>query len=169
MAQWRTEGCGARRAPERVEAVTGAMLVTPADLATVLARVESVGRSQFPESFAGLEVDQAAVLGVVYRVPSADFDAFLRAEGTTVCLEVRDARHDLRTLLTLQERVVADLGHWRAAGIEIGVVGCRHDGTGVEVSTQQVAQAEDQLPRRYGREVPIFVRDEAPPRPLTGQ
>ncbi|MDR7280586.1 hypothetical protein [Catenuloplanes atrovinosus] len=168
MAEWRTDGCGGRREPERVESVTGALLVTPADLATVLARVESAGRAQFPDSFAGLEVNQAEVLGIVYRVPSPDFDAFLRAEGAAVCLEVRDAAYDLRTLLTLQERIVADLGHWRTAGIEIGVVGCRHDGTGVEVSTRQVAQAQDQLPRRYGPEVPIFVRDEAPPRPLIG-
>ena len=169
MAEWRTEGCGRHRVPERAESVTGAMLVTPAGLADVLARVESVGRADFPGSFAGLEVDQREVLGIVYRVPSADFDAFLRAEGAEVCLEVRDARHDLRTLLMLQERIVADLAHWRAAGIEIGTVGCRHDGTGVEVGTRQVAAAEDQLPRRYGPEAPILVRDEAPPRPLTGQ
>jgi hypothetical protein len=166
MTEWRTGGCGVRRAPEQVQSVTGGLLVTPADLAAVLARVESAGRADFPDSFAGLEVDQAEVLGIVYRVPSADFDAFLRAEGAAVCLVVRDARHDLRTLLTVQERIVADLGHWRDAGIEIGVVSCRHDGSGVEVSTRQVAEAEDQLPRRYGPEVPVFVRDEAPPRPL---
>ncbi|MFI5840705.1 hypothetical protein ACIA8K_13445 [Catenuloplanes sp. NPDC051500] len=166
MTEWRTGGCGRRRVPEQVQSVTGALPVTPADLAAVLARVESAGRVDFPDSFAGLEVKQTEVLGIVYRVPSADFDAFLRAEGAEVCLVVRDARHDLRTLLTLQERIVADLGYWRDAGIEIGVVSCRHDGSGVEVGTRQVAEAEEQLPRRYGPEVPVFVRDEAPPRPL---
>lgn len=166
MAEWRSDGCGARRAPEQVRSVTGELLVTPADLAAVLARVESAGRAEFPDSFAGLEVDQAEVLGIVHRVPSADFDAFLRAEGAGVCLVVRDARHDLRTLLSLQERIVADLGYWRDAGIEIGVVSSRHDGSGVEVGTRQVAQAQERLPQRYGPDVPIFVRDEAPPRPL---
>lgn len=168
--EWRTAGCAADRSPRTVATGGAAMPVTPPELAAVMGRIESVGRSRFPDSYAGLEVDEPGVRTIVYRVPSAEFDGFVRENAGDVCVVVRDAAHSARRLAALQDRITADLDRWASDGLRINAVGARHDGTGVEVGVEDVARARVELTARYGADAPVIVVEQGPlvPLPWTG-
>jgi hypothetical protein len=70
-------------------------------------------------------------------------------------------------LTALQERITADLRLWAERGVRINTVGARHDGSGVEVGTEDVAAARRDLPGRYGADAPIIVVEQGPVVPLT--
>jgi hypothetical protein len=69
------------------------MPVTPPELQAAMARIEQAGRTDHADSYAGLEVDQEQVRAIVYRVPSATFDDFIRLAAENTCVTVRDAAH----------------------------------------------------------------------------
>jgi hypothetical protein len=142
------------------------MPATPAALDAAMARIERGGRADFADSYAGLEVDQAGVRAVVYRVPSAAFDEFVRRAAEDTCVVVRDAAHGLTELTEWHDRVVADLGVWQARGIRISTVGARHDGAGVEVGTPDVAGARSALTAHYGAPAPLIFLEQGPVTPL---
>ncbi|HEX8629912.1 MAG TPA: hypothetical protein VF755_17265, partial [Catenuloplanes sp.] len=114
--EWRTAGCGAQRPAVEVSAGATSMPVTPPELETAMTRIRDAGHTRFPDSYAGLEVDQRQVHTVVYRVPSAGFDAFLRDVGPGACVIVRDAAHPARSLDALRDRVTADMPYWAGRG-----------------------------------------------------
>jgi hypothetical protein len=147
------------------------MLTTPATLEAAMARIEAGGRERFADSYAGLEVDQAGVRAIVYRVPSADFDDFVRLSAEDACVVVRDAAHALGELRAWQDRVVADLPRWSERGVRVSTVGARHDGAGVEIGTPDVELARRELPGHYGGEAPLIVVEQGPvtPLPSTGR
>jgi hypothetical protein len=158
---WSTAGCGVDRLVEQ-----GAMPATPAKLEAVMARIEEAGRGEFADSFAGLEVDQPRVRAIVYRVPSAGFDDFIRRSAEDVCVVVRDAAHSAVDLAYWHDRVLADLAYWTDKGIRIVSIGARHDGTAVQVGTRDVGRAKTELLSRYGDRAPLLFVEEAPVRPL---
>ena len=164
---WSTAGCELppRPATQTVGGVT--MPVTPPSLTAAMARIEAGGRTGYPQSYAGLEVDQAAARAIVYRVPSAAFDEFIRRSAEDACIVVRDAAHGLAELTAWHDRLVADLAHWAEQGIHIATVGARHDGVGVEVGTAQVDRARARLPARYGGDAPLIVIEQGPVVPLS--
>ena len=164
---WSTAGCEFARTPQTVTMGGTTIPVTPPELDAAMARIDHGGRTDHPHSYAGLEVDQHQVNATVYRVPSAAFDDFIRAAAENTCVTVRDAAHSLTELTTWQDRLTADLPSWTARGVRIFTVGARHDGTGVEVGVQDVAQAKDQLHARYGRSAPLVFVEQAPVTPLT--
>jgi hypothetical protein len=164
---WATAGCELAREPRTVTVGGRPMLVTPPDLAAAMARIEAGGRDEFADSYAGLEVDQQHVRAIVYRVPSAAFDDFIRHRAEDTCVLVRDAAHPLAELTGWQERVVADLDAWAAEGVPISTVGARHDGAGVEVGTPDVARTRRALTSRYGRTAPLIFVEQGPVTPLS--
>ena len=159
---WFTAGCGLARLPEYAMG----MPVTPAKLDAVMAEIEKAGRRDFADSYAGLEVDQQHVRALVYRVPSATFDDFIRRAAEDVCILVRDAANTAVDLSYWHDRVLADLAYWTHQGIRIVSVGARHDGSAVEIGTQDPDRAGRELPARYGERAPLHFLREGPVRPL---
>ena len=163
---WETAGCEFSRPPVTATTGSGTMPATPPSLDAAMNRIDRGGRDDFPDSYAGLEVDQQRVRAVVYRVPSAEFDNFIRLTAENTCVVVRDSLHGLRELNQWHDRVVADLGLWSAKGIRIVTVGARHDGFGVEVGTRDVERARAELPLRYGEQAPLIIVEHGPVTPL---
>ena len=163
---WRTAGCEFPR--ETMTAVVNgrAMPVTPPKLESAIARIDAGGRGRYAVSYAGIEVDQQHVRAIVYRVPSAAFDKFIRNSAEDTCIEVRDAPHAIAELTALHDRIVADLDTWEQRGIRISTVGARHDGTGVEIGTADVARARGELPLAYGAQAPLIFVQQGPVTPL---
>jgi hypothetical protein len=163
---WATGGCGVARTPEHVTVSGVTVPTTPPGLEAVMNRIEKAGRAQFADSYAGLEVDQELVQAIVYRVPSAAFDDFIRKTAEDSCILVRDAAHSAVSLAVWHDRVVADLPFWSHEGVPIVSIGARHDGTGVEIGTRDVAKARTALLARYGSRAPLEFVSADPVRPL---
>jgi hypothetical protein len=164
---WSTAGCEFSRVPQSTVTGTTTIPVTPPELEAVIARIEKAGRADFADSYAGIEVDQQDVRAIVHRVPSAEFDDFIRQAAENTCVTVHDAAHTLADLTTWQNRLVNDLPEWTAAGIQIYTVGARHDGAGVEIGTADVRTTKDQLQARYGETAPFLYQEQPPVHPLT--
>ncbi|WP_328462575.1 hypothetical protein OHA21_35620 [Actinoplanes sp. NBC_00393] len=159
---WRTAGCEFSRLPH------GARIpIIPARLSAAMDRIERGGRERFAASFAGIEIDQRRVRAIVYRVPSAAFDDYVRQSAEDNCVVVRDAAHAVAELGDWHDRVVADLPYWTAQGVRIVTVGSRHDGVGVEIGTRDFERARRWLPARYGVEAPLVFVEEGLVTPLT--
>lgn len=163
---WTTAGCEFTRTPETVTMGGRTLPATPAALAAAMTRIDEGGRANHAASYAGLEVDQQRVRAIVYRVPSAPFDDFIRRVAENTCVFVRDAPHSLEELTAWHDRVVTDLQAWRARGVRISSIAARHDGAGVEVGTQDVETARRDMPRQYGRSAPLIFVEEGPVTPL---
>ena len=164
--RWTTAGCEFSRTPATTTVGDVTIPATPPELDAAMADIDRAGRERFPDSYAGLEVDQEQVRAVVYRVPSDAFDDVLRQTGDAVCIEVRDAGHALRELTEWHDRIVADLNTWSAEGVDIYTVGARHDGTGVEVGVRDAGRARDRLLSRYGSTAPLIIIDQDPVIPI---
>ena len=163
---WTTAGCEFSRAPETLTVGGRTMPTTPRGLEEAIGRIDEGGRSVHPASYAGIEVDQQRVRAVVYRVPSAPFDDFIRAAARDTCVFVRDAEHGLAELTTWHDRVRADLAAWQARGVFIATIAARHDGAGVEIGTPDIDRARAELPRHYGRGAPLILVEQGPVVPL---
>src|SRR5262249_1919576 len=125
------------------------------------------GRQDFGESYAGLEVDQEHVRAVVYRVPSTQFDQFIRRAAETACIVVRDAAYSVSDLGGWHDRVLADLPFWTDRGIRIATIGARHAGAGLEIGTQDLDRARLEMPARYGSRAPLLFVSQGPVVPLS--
>jgi hypothetical protein len=155
---WTTAGCGLTR---------GALMpATSAKLSAAMAEIENTGRRDFPDSYAGLEVDEKHVRALVYRVPSATFDDFIRRTAEDVCILVRDAPNTAVDLAYWHDRVLADLAYWTHEGIRISSIGARHDGSAVEIGTRDVERASREMPARYGERAPLHFVEQGPVRPM---
>ncbi|GIF43570.1 hypothetical protein [Actinoplanes xinjiangensis] len=163
---WRTAGCEFSRPPHFTTLGSRRLPATPPRLAAAMERIDRGGRERFADSFAGLEVDQARVRAIVYRVPSEAFDAFIRSSAEDSCIVVRNAAHGVAELTEWHDRVVADLPYWSAQGIQIATVGSRHDGAGVEIGTLDLEKTRRAFHSRYGDGAPLVLVEEGPVRPL---
>jgi hypothetical protein len=163
---WTTAGCEFSREPETVTVGSRVLPATPAALEAAMARIDAGGRADHAGSYAGLEVDQQRVRAIVYRVPSAAFDDFIRRSAEDTCIVVRDTEHSLAELTEWNDRIVADIPAWQTYGVRISSVGARHDGAGVEIGTPDVDRARSELPRRYGRTAPLIFVEQGQVIPL---
>jgi hypothetical protein len=168
--EWSTAGCAAPRTPGPMAGGGGGggatVPGTPAGLDAVISRIEAAGKGEFAASFAGIEVDQERVRAIVYRVPSATFDDFVRTAAEDACVVVRDADHSTEELAGWHDRVLADLPYWTHRGVRIVSFGARHDGTGLEVGVRDVEEARRELLARYGGNAPLIFTSADPVRPL---
>ncbi|WP_285472608.1 hypothetical protein [Actinoplanes sp. NBRC 101535] len=162
LGGWRTAGCEFRRAPQYTVVGGIRLPTTPARLGATVDRIDKGGRERFGASFAGVEVDEMRVRAILYRVPSAGFDDFVRTNAEDSCIVVRDAAHGVGELGHWNDRVVADLAYWSDRGVRIVTVGSRNDGAGVEIGTHDLARARRELPARYGRSAPLVFVAENP-------
>jgi hypothetical protein len=163
---WITAGCEFTREPETVRVGSRELPATPAALEAAMARIDAGGRADHAASYAGLEVDQQRVRAIVYRVPSATFDDFIRLAADNTCIVVRDAAHSLSELADWNDRIVADIPAWQTYGVRISSVVARHDGVGVEIGTPDVDNARMEMPRRYGRAAPLVFVEQGQVIPL---
>jgi len=163
---WTTAGCEFSRDPETVTVGRRVLPATPPALEAAMARIDAGGRGEHAGSYAGLEVDQERVRAIVYRVPSAAFDDFIRLAADNTCIVVRDAAHSVTELTEWNDRIVADIPAWQTYGVQISSVGARHDGVGVEVGTPDVDSARIEMVRRYGREAPLIFVEQGQVIPL---
>ena len=164
--EWSTAGCAVPRTPGQMTVGGVVVPVTPAKLDSVISRIDDVGKGEFAESFAGVEVDQERVRAIVYRVPSAAFDDFVRKAAEDACVVVRDADHSTKDLAVWHDRVLADLPYWTHRGVRVVSIGARHDGKGVEIGVREVEQARRELLARYGGTAPLIFTPADPVRPL---
>ena len=160
--EWRTAGCEVSRSPQTVTMGGTAVPVTPPALDAAMRRIDDGGRAHHAGSYAGIEVDQRLVRAIVYRVPSAEFDGFIRISAEDACVVVRDAAHSIADLTVWHDRITADLDSWAGHGVRISSVGARHDGAGVEIGTQDVERARRELPDRYGSGAPLIFVEQGP-------
>ncbi len=165
---WSTAGCEFPREPATVTVGRRVLPATPPELEAAMARIDSGGRADHATSYAGLEVDQENVRAVVYRVPSAAFDDFVRQAAENTCILVRDARHSLGELTTWHDHLVADLPAWGRQGVAVSTVTARHDGAGVEVGVPDPELARREMVLRYGDAAPLIFVREGPVVPLAG-
>ncbi|MFI5493072.1 hypothetical protein [Actinoplanes sp. NPDC051859] len=165
---WTTAGCEFARTPETMDVAGKQLPVTPALLSAAIARIDAGGRADFAASYAGVEVDQERVRAIVYRIPSAAFDTFIRRAAEDTCVFVRDAQHSLSELAGWSAHLTADLDTWKNRGVRISTISARHDGVGVEVGTQDIDRARRELPRHYGQTAPLIFVEEGPVTPIRG-
>lgn len=111
-----------------------------AELQAAAATVSDWCRRRFPDHYGGLVLEGERA--VVYRRPSAAFDASLAAEFPTLPLVVRDAAYSEATLLAATQRIARDLAVWNARGLGIHTVGPLPDASGVQVGVAGAGQAE---------------------------
>src|SRR6476660_1633002 len=108
-------------------------------------------RSSFPDSYAGLELDQPAHRVIVHRVPDPALDAAVAQRDPGGVVELRDANYPLPVLMRLVDQVIADSGYWAQRGVRITGAAPKVDGSGVTVLTAQGGdEVRRMLAERYG-------------------
>ncbi|GAB4051412.1 hypothetical protein [Catellatospora paridis] len=157
-----TTGCASpAAAPSPIETAGTTMYGSIGALDQALAEIQHAAEGRFADVFAGVLVVSEKGHAIVYRVRSAEFDAYAESVSGGQCLYLRDADHSQATLLALTMRISGDTAYWREQGIVVHMVGPRHDGSGVTVGVEQVERARVELPKRYGTQIPIEVEESA--------
>jgi hypothetical protein len=154
----RTAGCGL---PTTAPAMTVDGTPQPANqgaLDEIADRVQAYSAGHFSGVYTGVEIRSKTNRIRVYRVPSADFDAWILKEFANVCVEVANSTHSRQELTALQQRIADDVDYWKGRGIPINTISAATDGSGVEVTTTNVAEASKELPARYGADAPITIK-----------
>jgi hypothetical protein len=158
-----TAGCATATSPPAMTIDGTPQPANQEALDDLAGRVQSVAQTRFAEVYTGLELRSEQNRLRVYRVPSTDFDSWLVKAFKTDCIEVVDAAHSARELNALVDRISGDQAYWQAQHITISTISPRVDGSGVDVTTTEVARASEALEQRYGTAVPIAVVYGEPP------
>ncbi len=155
-----TAGCASPGpAPSPIETAGTTMYGSISALDQALAEIRRAAEDRFAGVFAGVWVVSEQGHAIVYRVPSAEFDAYVESVSGGQCLYLRDADHSHAALLALARRISDDTAYWRERGITVHETGPRYDGSGVRVGVEQVEQARIELPKRYGTRISIEVEE----------
>ncbi|BCJ76817.1 hypothetical protein CS0771_63610 [Catellatospora sp. IY07-71] len=155
-----TAGCSSPApAPSPIETAGATMYGSIGALDQALAEIRRAAEDRFADVFAGVWVVSEEGHAIVYRVPSAEFDAYAESVSGGQCLYLRDADHSHAALLALVRRISDDTAYWRERGITVHETSPRYDGSGVTVGVEQVEQARIELPKRYGTRIPIEVAE----------
>lgn len=113
------------------------------------AKVTRLG-ARYPQVFAGVELAPDHSRIIVFRVPSAPFDAAVRAALPGDPVSIVDAAHSARELATVLDRVSADRAYWKAQGVPLNWMSPQVDGSCVLVATSDPAHARPLFRLRYG-------------------
>jgi hypothetical protein len=105
---------------------------------------------RFPDVYSGLAVEAECDRLVVYRRPSAAFDAAVRAALPGAPVVIRDAKHTERELAALTQQITDDLAYWRARGVEVVSVGGDPTTGVIHIGTKDVERVKKEFPVRYG-------------------
>jgi hypothetical protein len=115
--EWRTDGCATPRSPVVVHTAGVDMPIVDDQIQELANKITKAGAARFSGVYAGLELTPDQVGLIVYRKPSAELDAYLRAEAADQCVIVRDARHSQVELQALADRITDDMPYWRSRGL----------------------------------------------------
>jgi hypothetical protein len=159
----RTAGCATATSPPATSIDGTPQPANQEALDALAGRVEQVAKTRFATVYTGLELRSEQNRLRVYRVPSDAFDRWLTGAFAADCIEVVDAAHSARELDALADRITGDIAYWQSQHIPISTVSPRVDGSGVDVTTTEVARASRALAQRYGTAVPIRVEYGEPP------
>lgn len=158
-----TAGCATATSPPAMSIDGTPQPANQEALDNLAGRVQSVAQTRFADVYTGLELRSEQNRVRVYRVPSADFDSWLVKAFAAECVEVVDADHSAKELNALVDRITGDQAYWQSQHIPISTISPRVDGSGVDVTTTEVARASAALIQRYGTAVPIAVVYGEPP------
>ena len=158
-----TAGCATATSPPAMSIDGTPQPANQEALDALAGRVESVAKTRFAAVYTGLELRSEQDRLRVYRVPSNEFDSWLTGTFKDDCIEVVDAAHSAPELDALVDRITGDIAYWQSQHIPIGTISPRVDGSGVDVTTTEVARASAALAQRYGTAVPINVEYGEPP------
>jgi len=158
-----TAGCATATSPPAMSIDGTPQPANQEALDALAGRVQSVATTRFAAVYTGLELRSEQDRLRVYRVPSSAFDTWLTGAFKDDCIEVVDAAYSAQELNALADRITGDLAYWQSQHIPIGTVSPRVDGSGVDVTTTEVARASAALVQRYGTAVPIDVEYGEPP------
>jgi hypothetical protein len=113
------------------------------------AAVDRIG-ARFPQVYAGVELAPDHSQIIVFRIPSAPFDAAVRAALPGKPVGLVDAAHSARQLNALLNRVSADESYWKSRGIPLNWLSPQVDGSCVQVATTDPVRAKPLFRLRYG-------------------
>jgi hypothetical protein len=133
-----------------------------AALSDLADRVRPRAEKDFAAVFAALSLVQERDRIQVFRKPSVDFDRWIVRDFAAYCVEVLDAKYSAVEVESWQRRVTGDMKYWRQHGIEINSVGADAIRGLVVVGTLDVDRARQELPARYGPDLPIEVERQEP-------
>ncbi len=156
-----TKAC-ARPEPAPGESLTpDGFLVTPMDqqMLDAIGDISRAGDRQFKGSFTGAKLVLEQAFAVVYRKPSKAFDAYIEKASRGKCLYIRDARFTKSELWGHAMKIERERPYWRERGIEVNHFTVATDGSAVEVGVlpEDLAQAQVELPSRYGAAIPLKI------------
>lgn len=145
---------------------------TPVDDPVLEAAASGLGpvlEAGFPDTYSGLRLDQDKGVVVVYRLPDPALDDAARAGARGAKLELVDAKHSLKELREVTDRISADAEHWKSEGIQVSTWGPAVDGSAVNVTTVAGSESDRAaLAARYGEDVIRVSREDFPvPAPTT--
>jgi hypothetical protein len=138
--------------------------VDDTDLNVVADEIHPKAQADFKDVYAGVEVVSEASRVRVYRKPSGPFDDWIRKTYAERCVELANAKHSAAELATLTEKVEGDIGYWAELGINITGTAAKQDGSALVVGVEGavVDRAKQELPAKYGTEIPIIIEESGP-------
>ncbi|MER5865008.1 hypothetical protein [Kitasatospora sp. NPDC002040] len=121
-----------------------------AALRKAMAQVGELGRTYFPDRYAGVCADSRTLY--VYRVPGGDLDSASRLSVTdpTVLLRFVDAPYSRAELTELIDRIAKDRPYWEGRGVLLSGMAFAPDCAGLVVTTAQAATVREEVRARYG-------------------
>ncbi|BCJ73959.1 hypothetical protein CS0771_35030 [Catellatospora sp. IY07-71] len=156
-----TKAC-ARPEPAPGESLTpDGFLVTPMDqkMLDAIGDISHAGDRQFKSSFTGAKLVLEQAFAVVYRKPSKAFDAYIEKVSRGKCLYIRDARFTKADLWGHAMKIEKERPYWQERGIGVNSFSIELDGSAVIVGVlpEDLAQAQVELPQRYGATIPLKI------------
>jgi len=116
------------------------------DMAT---KVTGIG-ARYPQVFAGVELAPDHSRIIIFRIPSASFDAAVRAALPGDPVSIDDAPHSARELNKLLNRVTADATYWKSHGVPLYWMSPQVDGSCLQIATSDPLHARPLFRLRYG-------------------
>lgn len=99
--------------------------------------------------YAGWRLDLDRQKLLVFRKPSAEFDAELKKRVNDARIELRDAPYSFADLRQFTVRIENDESYWSSRGIKVIDMLPRSDGAAVIVAVSDPTKAKQEMPKRY--------------------
>jgi hypothetical protein len=158
----RTRGCATATSPPAMSIDGTPQPANQNALSAIAGQIQPRAEKDFADVYAGVRLVQERDRIQVFRKPSADFDRWIVRDFAADCVEVLDARYSARELRAMQDRIEADMDHWRQRGIRVNTIGADFVRGVIVVGTQDEDRARQELPARYGSGIPIDVEHQEP-------
>lgn len=137
---------------------------TPSKLARAAKAIGKLGRSRFPDNYAGHAfVDQQTRL-VVYRKTAGELDEVLVRRYSKLPITTRDAPYSFAELEEAVSAVLGDGAYWSERGVRIITIEAAAE-RGVVVSAAAAAALRPAFEERYGGTVTVVEPTETPDHP----